>query len=128
MPSASPETTEGKPALPGAFHHGARVDRLRYLGESLGDGRFRGYVRDHLAFVCGGAEHQRFERDAGDRLDLERSGELAGLDLRSLRHANLVEHKFRRLVVWTGLLQQIDEVLRIAKTGEVRHHRDDDLI
>ena len=50
-----------------------------------------GDFRDHLAVVGGRTEHLRLERNGGDRLALDRLGELGGGDLRTLRHADLIE-------------------------------------
>ena len=50
-----------------------------------------GHFGDHLAVIGGGAEQLRLERNARDRLVVERLGEIGRLDLRPLRHADLVE-------------------------------------
>ena len=60
---------------------------------------FGGHFGDHLAVVGGGAEQLRLERDDRDRLVLQRLGEVGRLDLRPLRHADLVEAVVRAVVV-----------------------------
>src|ERR1700754_1413188 len=87
-----------------------------------------GYFRDHLAVVGGGAEQVRVERDARDRLVVERLGEIGGLDLRPLRYAHLVEAIERTVVVWPRGAQEIDKILGVAQVGKVGRRHDQDVV
>ena len=101
---------------------------LRHVGEDIGNGGLGGGFRDHLAVIRRGAEEQRIEGDRGDRRKLQRRREILRLDLRPLRHADLVQHQLRRGVVRTGLPQEIDDRLGVPEIGEVGRRGDHHLI
>ena len=64
----------------------------------------------------------------GDRLELERLGEVGRLDLRPLRHADLVEAVLRAAVVRARRAQQVDQVLGVAQVGEIGRRDDQDVV
>src|SRR5581483_9236526 len=86
-------------AAPGLLGFAAAGEPLRDLQEHLGGAMACGDFRDHLAVVGGRTEQLRLEGDAGDRLALDRLGELGDIDLGALRHADLVQAIERRTVV-----------------------------
>ena len=62
------------------------------------------------------------------RLVVERLGEVRGLDLRPLRHADLVEAVGRPVIVRARAAQQIEQVLGVAQIGEVGRRDDQDVV
>ena len=89
---------------------------LEDLVGAMHPGRFR----DHLTVVRGRPEGARIEWNGRDRLTLHRLGEFAHVDLRPLRHADLVDAIERRPVVGPRRLQFLHQVLGVAQIGEVR--------
>ena len=93
---------------------------FRDVNHALGYRGFRSDIRDHLTIVAGRA-HRDVEWNTSNRLDLKTLRKVVRFDFGASRHANLIEDEFWRLVIETGLPQQIEQTFDVSEAGKVRH-------
>src|SRR5215213_7701831 len=105
----------GQQASPRTFHLGAPSERLRETSESLRRAMSGRHFGNHLSIVGSRAEQLRLERDRCDRLEFQRLGKIARLDLGTFGHAHHVQAILRTTVVWPARTQEVDQVLCVAQ-------------